>query len=537
MDVRSTYELFTSIFKDAAGAELVKVWSKAAAKPQFHQVSYLKAYCNFEKVFSSFPDEDVYFSFSSFKNRKHGKARICDLFNVYAFCVDVDYKCGRNAACAIEEAVMHLSLVDGFLRPAYIEYGNQFRLIYLIQGHLSGSKQFSGITTVLNALVKQLNAYQEFDFCAEAQGLNTFVRAAGTYNTKQPLSPEAKWVWDDAQSDYVFKVDYPVVSYYELDGESSRKTLSEYMDIVLGEFDRPAWYNSWKNSAKKKQKRVSHSLNSLNQARLHDIDVLQRHFDTSVSTTGYRDKLCFLHFVHAKLLYGNNEQAWDSMVKFNQNFRNPMLGKELKNVVASAIYKQYKYSNDSFAIFLGLDADLISSLDLSIGKKCSLKNKEYCRRYYAKKKKTMKTKKDQIQKREKSIIKLRKKKKTNAQICASLRLSMKTLERSLTKLIKEHRILSKKFTKKCKDLIEKKKESSGFAKKFSDCCTLIGQAAEPGEEDRLFSELVWFDELCSQFGAVPGDPERRCLKDGVDPDMFPEPHFNFGMSDDDMDYI
>ena len=56
------------------------------------------------------------------------------------------------------------------------------------------------------------------------------------------------------------------------------------------------------------------------------------------------------------------------MVKFNQNFRNPMLGKELKNVVASAIYKQYKYSNDSFAIFLGLDADLISSLDLSIGK-------------------------------------------------------------------------------------------------------------------------------------------------------------------------
>ena len=67
------------------------------------------------------------------------------------------------------------------------------------------------------------------------------------------------------------------------------------------------------------------------------------------------------------------------MVKFNQNFRNPMLDKELKNVVASAIYKQYKYSNNSFAIFLGLDEDLIASLDLSIGKKCSLKNKEYCK--------------------------------------------------------------------------------------------------------------------------------------------------------------
>ena len=537
MDVHSTYELFTTIFKDAAGVELVKVWSKVVKKPQFHQVSYLKTYCNFEKVFSSFPDEDVYFSFSSFKNRKHGKARVCDLFNVYAFCVDVDYKRGRNAACTVEEAVMHLSLVDGFLRPAYVEYGNQFRLIYLIKGHLSGDKQFSGITTVMNALVQQLNSYTEFDFCAEPQGLNTFVRAAGTYNTKQALSPEAKWVWDDAQSDYVFKIDYPVVSYYKLDGEDSRKTLSEYMDVVLGEFKRPAWYTSWKNSAKKKQKKVSHSLNSLNQARLHDIDVLQRHFDTSVSATGYRDKLCFLHFVHAKLLYGNNERAWDSMVEFNRNFRNPMLDKELKNVVASAVYKQYKYSNNTFAIFLGLDEDLISSLNLSIGKKCSLKNKEYCRRYYAKKKKTMKTKKDQMRKREKSIIKLRKKKKTNAQICASLRLSMKTLERCLTKLIKDHRILSKKFTKKCDDLIEKKKESSGFAKTFSDCCTRIGQAAESGEEDRLFSELAWFDGLYSQFGAVPGDPERRCLKDGVDPDMFPEPHFNFGMSDDDMGYI
>ena len=114
---------------------------------------------------------------------------------------------------------------------------------------------------------------------------------------------------------------------------------------------------------------------------------------------------------------------------------------------------------------------------------------------------------------------------------------MKTLERSLTKLMKEHRILSKKFAKKCEDFIEKKKESSDFAKTFSEHCTLIGQAAESMGEDKLFSELAWFDELYNRFGTAPGDPERRCLRDGVDDNMFPEPYFNFGMSDDDMDYI
>ena len=537
MNVHKTYELFMKIFQDAAGSELIKVWSKATKKPQFHQVAYLKEFHSFNKVFSSFPDEDVYFSFSSFKNRKQGKARVCDLFNTYAFCVDVDYKRGRNADCTVEEAIMHLSLVNGFLRPAYIEYGNQFRLIYLLKGHVSGTKQMSAITTVMNHLVKQLNSYQGFDFCAEPQGLNTFIRVAGTRNTKQPLSPKTAWVWDDSLNDYVFKVDYPIVSYYELDGEASRKTLSEYMNTVLGEFQKPAWYDAWKNSPKKKQKNISHSLDSLNRARLRDIDLLQNHFNASGSALGYRDKLCFLHFVHAKLLYGNNEQAWDSMVSFNQNFLNPMLDKELTNVVSSAIYKNYKYSNDSFAIFLGLDEDLIANLDLSIGKTCSLKNKEYCRKYYAKKRKTAKTKKSQIQKREKSIIKLRKKKKTNAEICASLRIPMKTLERSLTKLMKEHRILSKKFTKKCEDFIEKKKESSDFAKTFSEHCTLIGQAATSVGEDKLFSELAWFDELYNRFGTTPGDPERKCLRDEFYDNMFPEPHFNFGMSDDDMGYI
>lgn len=521
--IKQTYDLFMTIFADADNQELVKIWSKKNQMRQFHKVSSLKDYHTFSHVIASFPDEDVYFSFSSFKNRKRGRSRMCDLFNVYAFCVDVDYKKGKNADCSVQEAIMHLGLVNDFLRPAYIEYGNQFRLIYLLKGHLSGKKQFAAIESVINRLVKQLNDYEGFDFCAESQGLNTYLRVAGSCNTKVPIMLAH------------VVVDYVRVAYYEMDGESSRKTLSEYMDSVLGKFEKPDWYDDWKKNAKKKKKKKPCSQAALNKARLRDVDLLQAYYDASGKTSGYRDKLCFLHFIHVKLLTDDNNMAWDSLLKFNEKFRNPMMERELRNVVSSALRKKYRFGNTRFATFMDLSEREIKQLDLSIGKSCSLKNKEYCRKYYEKKRKKANTKKKQMKRKEKSIIKLRRMKKKNAEICASLHLSMKTLERYLTKLIKEHKILSKKFTKKCEDVIAKKQETD-FAAEFSKNCTMIGQAFENAGDKDLFSELAWFDSL-HDWGAAPGVPEGRCLSDGIDDSLSDPPCFHFGMSDDDLAYI
>ena len=439
MDLMRAYDIFCTIFADASDVELVKVWSKTNDKCEFHKVSYLKSLSHFKRVLSQFPSEDTYISFNSFKNRKKGRATMNDLFNVYAFCVDVDYKRGKDSDCDIREAIAQAILSDGFLRPAYIEYGNQFRLVYLLKGHLSGKKQFEAISLVARRLVETLNKNKDFDFCAEYQGLNSFIRVAGSVNTKAS-SDKQKGAWVYKDGDFCYSpTAYPTISYLEIDGESSRKTLSEYMDIVLGEFKQPDWYESWKKSSKQQTQKVASS-QTLNRKRLDDIDILRDYFCANRGDTGFRDKLCFLHYIHAKLLYGSDEKAWDSLCVFNAGLTHPLLEKELNNCISSARTKRYTMTNSTFVKFLNLTDEELALLPISVGAGLKEDNKEYCKRYYKKKRKTMVSKKSKIERKKQSILKLRKQKKTNRQICSSLHMTPKTLERYVSDLIREHKL-------------------------------------------------------------------------------------------------
>lgn len=451
--------LFNSIFEQATGTELVKFWCPAIAKQEFHQVSWLKKADNLTKVLAKFPKEDIYMSFNTFKNKVNLTGTRNDIFNCYAFCIDVDYKLGRDKSASVEEAICAIRELyhgDSIIPvPYYIEYGNQFRLIYLLDGHVSGKKQMQALDLVQKRLVAKINHYPAFDFCAETQGLQSFIRLPGSYNTKNAkVNKKFSYKWNNQLQAYCIDwtaayKEIKVIEENELDHDgwtldtSKRKTLMDYMDIVLGEWEKPAWYSAWKKQSKKKKHH--HSSKELNALRIKDIQTIQEYYKQNHTEIGHRNQLCFAFYIHAKLLYCNIDKAWVALWQFNDNFNSPLSEKKLQNCICTAIHKNYYMKTSTLMEKLGVTKELGEDLNLQCLQPKTKNNAAYCKKYYAKKK--LNAKQKQLEKEKKIIIALKKKYKTNKTIAHILHISEKKVERLVSSLIKERKLWSAKILK------------------------------------------------------------------------------------------
>ena len=525
--IKNTPELkmvLSDIFKGAVKSENVKLWSKGNNHTEFHQIGWLLQDDHLDTVLKHFSANDLYISFNTFKafskrkKKKKGSKRM-DLFNVYAFCIDVDYKAGSDHNISVLDAVSHIKLLfnqswDNIIPcPAYIEYGNQFRLIYLLDGHLSTQKQFNAIDLVAKKIVSAINSYDGFDFHAETQPLNSFIRVAGSYNTKNISTPvwTGKMEWDEEFNDYkyIFDNTCPVIHYekaYITDscgypvGIETRKTLGEYMEEVLGDWEKPLWYDTWKKSANSKKK--VYSLSGLNFSRMNDINIIREYMQKTYGPKGYRAKLCFTYFIHAKLYFNDISEAYQATEAFNNSLTLPLTSSQLKNALCSAIHNNYTIKSDTILKMFGISEEKAKELSLQLALRHS-DNKRYCKEYrqrqkIKKAKKGIKTKKQIIEKHKKTIIKLRKRHQNNKKIQNSLEISKKTMERYITQLIKAGRILSAKLHKKAEKVIEQKKEiaEEDFLQKVASACVKIGQAVEEKGENAFISEMLLFDQVC-----------------------------------------
>lgn len=497
-------ELYAGVSKQ----ESVLFWDKANNIREFHRVDWLLRPGNLDKVLSHFGNHDLYLSFNTFRNKKKVRANRNQLFNVYSFCIDVDYKRGKDKATPVTEAIAAIKELFGsdfgsvIPTPSYIEYSNQFRLIYLLRGHASGEKQFKALELVAKRMVEAINRYPDFDFCAETQGLHSFLRIPGSINTKTWDRPTFKgYVWNEEISDWVAAFDKcgdvvcveKVETHYPVELET-RLTLSEYMEEVLGAWEQPSWYKKWKEEPQKKT--VISDLITLNQSRMNDIVTIQKAKIAENGAMGYRNKLCFAYFIHAKNYYFDEDKAIQAVNDFNAHFPAPLKRTELKSCISSARHKHYTMKNITLLHFVDVSEAQADEWKLSIAKGVSRNNKDYCKAYRNKKKEAMhragKTKEQQIQKAKNTIVKLRKRKKTNKQICSSLKITSKTLERYISQLLKEHRILSKKFEKKANEIIKQQKETESFAETF---CRSIAIVAEKITDVTSF-EMALFNKAC-----------------------------------------
>lgn len=505
MDLHS---YLSDLYAGVSKQESVLFWDKANNIREFHRVDWLLRPGNLDKVLSHFGRNDLYLSFNTFRNKKKVRANHNQLFNAYSFCIDVDYKRGKDKNTPITEAIAAIKELFGrdfgsvIPMPSYIEYSNQFRLIYLLRGHVSGEKQFKALELVAKRMVDSINQYPDFDFCAETQGLHSFIRIPGSINTKNWDRPTFKgYVWDEELSDWVASFDgcgdvvrvEKVETHYPVE-LVTRLTLSEYMEEVLGVWEQPSWYRKWKEKPKKAT--IISDLVVLNQSRMNDIVTIQKAKIAENGANGFRDKLCFAYFIHAKNYYSDENKAVQAVRDFNTHFPAPLKETELRSAISSARHKHYTMKNVTLLHFLDVSEAQAKEWKLSIAKGVSGKNKDYCKAYREKKRANMhragKTKEQQIKKAKNIIVKLRKRKKTNKQICSSLKITPKTLERYISQLLKEHRILSKKFEKKANEIIKQQKETESFAETF---CRSIAIVAEK-ITDVTSSEMALFDKAC-----------------------------------------
>lgn len=504
--MKSTMSVLKDLFKHANKKEAIRIYSKSRNRHEDHQIKWLLQEENLQKTIKRFPAGDLYISFNTFKNtghkKKSGSAARNALFNVYNFCIDVDYKTGTDRNVPVEQAISCITgLWDSSLgnlipMPSYIEYGNQFRLIYCIKGHLGTERQFRAVELVAKRIVHILNSCPDFDFHAEIQPLNSYIRFPGSINMKKNIlhhSPDA------ARPVIRFMKVRPVIDGYEIDMDP-RKTLGEFMDEVLGDWEKPDWYEKWKGSDKKEKKKHIGSLKELNGSRMENIKKIQEYY-IKEGEIGWRNKLCFAYFIHAKQYFDAPEAASAALCDFNQAFSHPLSDGKLQNCICTAIHKDYRMKSATLLDFLSITSELADTLQLNLRANASSGNVDYCRAYRIRQKKAKKRRgqmrSQKTEKIKKNIIAMRKHQVSAGRIAAVLGLSTKTVERYISVLMKEGRLLRMKVVQKCDEIINSKKEAQGneFLRTFVGSIETVGRAftASGKTEAQLIREMELFN--------------------------------------------
>lgn len=395
----------------------VRVLNKATGKNKVYPINSLKDPMKLRQVLNSFGREDILFSLNPF--RTMDRATRNNLFCINAIPVDVDYKKIKELKDLEPHQVIKLLEMDFFESkiptPNFIEYGNQIRLIYSIE--TCYIPKFRDNVVTLARRISEVFSQELKDYGAEKQNLESYFRLPGSINTKN--GAEVK----------VFSYD-----------DAVRYTLNELQELWLDEL--PKWYKKRKGRVKAPKKVVKlHNVYSLNSNRLMDFEKIQSHLN-SIGVTELRARLCFLYrnyilirnkYQNGELTSADYELAKEEMLKFNNNFNEPLRGHIIESATRCVNHRQYLYKNETLRDFLELDYELCEKLGLESIYKIKTKQ-EIDKDYYKKKLKSegkMSKKKELEQTREK-IKSLKEKGFKNKDICIELDLAESTLKRHIT---------------------------------------------------------------------------------------------------------
>lgn len=395
----------------------VRVLNKNTGKNKVYPTNSLKDPMKLRQVINSFGREDILFSLNPF--RTMDRATRSNLFCINAIPVDVDYKKIKEFEELEPHQVIKLLEMDFFdskiPTPNFIEYGNQIRLIYNVETCYIPRLRDNVVT--LARRISEVFSQELKEYGAEKQNLESYFRLPGSINSKN--GAEVK----------VFSYD-----------DAIRYTLSELQELWLDEL--PRWYKKRKGRTQSPRKVVKlHNVYSLNCNRLMDFEKIQRHLN-SIRATELRARLCFQYrnYTLIKLKYQNGELksedyefAKEEMLKFNNNFNEPLRGHIIESATRVVNYRQYLYKNETMLDFLELDYELCERLGLESIYKIKTQE-EWNRDYYKKKLKSEGkiSKKEELEQLRAKIKTLRAKGLSNKEITEHLDIPIKSLERHIT---------------------------------------------------------------------------------------------------------
>ena len=300
------------------------------------------------QVINSFGREDILFSLIPF--RTMDRATRSNLLCINAIPVDVDYKKIKELKGLEPHQVIKLLEMDFFESkiptPSFIEYGNQIRLIYSIE--TCYIPKFRDNVLTLARRISEVFSQELKEYGAEKQNLESYFRIPGSINSKNGAEVKV-FFYDDA----------------------IRYTLRELQELWLDEL--PKWYKKRKGRVQAPKKVVKlHNVYSLNCNRLMDFEKIQSYLN-SIGVSELRARLCFLYrnYILIKLKYQNGEfkaedyeLAKEEMLKFNNNFNEPLRGHIIESATRIVNYRQYLYKNETLIDFLELDYELCERLGL-----------------------------------------------------------------------------------------------------------------------------------------------------------------------------
>lgn len=395
----------------------VRVLNKVTGKNKVYPTSSLKDPMKLRQVINSFGKEDILFSLNPF--RTMDRATRSNLFCINAIPVDVDYKKIKELKDLEPHQVIKLLEMDFFESkiptPNFVEYGNKIRLIYSVE--TCYIPRFRDNVVTLARRISEVFSKELKEYGAEKQNLESYFRIPGSINTKN--GAEIK----------VFSYDDAVIY-----------TLSELQELWLDEL--PKWYKKRKGRVKAPKKVVKlHNVYSLNCNRLMDFEKIQSYLN-SIGATELRARLCFQYrnYTLIKLKYQNGELktedyelAKEEMLKFNNNFNEPLRGHIIESATRVVNYRQYLYKNETLIDFLELDYEICERLGLQSIYKV-LDKRERNKENYKKKLKSegKMSKKEELEQIREKIKTLRAKGFLNKEISEQLDIPIKSLERHIT---------------------------------------------------------------------------------------------------------
>lgn len=299
-------------------------------------------------------------SVATYQNDKDGTQK--NLLTINALCIDIDYctSCDRdirNMECdkAVSRFFCDILLDEIIPMPTYIEYGRNFRLVYVLDNPYIIPQSDTKRKDVLTFLRRVIQVISEKIQSVEDWGVDK--RYKVTPYVRIPESLNIKW--DFSQTNPI-PVSIDEVRIWNSMPYVHLWDIEKLADTVLPEL--PSWYDDYKSKEKKKHKQEHtvirfNPFDSLFQKRMEDLETLQ-----SIGwDKGFRETMVYLYRLTAVQSGLSESDALDKAIAFNNGFRTPLKESEVKVKCKPSNY-QYKYKNSTIREMLNLGKDVYPHL-------------------------------------------------------------------------------------------------------------------------------------------------------------------------------
>lgn len=353
--VAEQLHLFENIF-DNEDESFVKIFNKSTEEYYCYPVAALLDESKLYNILNSdrFKNKvDLMYSLNTFNNMF--KFAQNNIFTLNSFAIDLDYKEVKRLENKTPKQVIKMLEQCEFNKsvpaPNVIEYGNNIRLIYVLEKAYSTKN----VNTLVSRICKTIGE-RLVDYGGKGQPITTFGRVVNSINGK--INKTIKVTYLNTEK---YKIKYlqdsvlpPLPSWYAEYKQKTKRKVSRVIDLSV--------------DFKARSKSTQYNLN-----RINDIFKIVEYFDGDVDGRRF---LCFQVRNHAKLAGMSDEEAKEILRQLNNKFKYPLKWNIIEQDTRNVNRKQYYYKSETILDYISIDAELEEILELS----AILSETEYKRR-------------------------------------------------------------------------------------------------------------------------------------------------------------